>query len=205
QDVTLWGPTHIQMIAGASLATLALMILYVEAVRTAGRAPRYERAWWIVAGGAFLIGLSTFQGEFDFGVPQFRQLFHPVLIMLAASIALVAVRIRFGRGGALGAVVFFLAIRGTLTLLIGPWLGRTTLHFPLYLVEALVVEAVALRVPRERQLTVGLWAGLGIGTVGLAAEWAWSHVWMPLPWHASLLPAAAIFAPLAAVAGGSSR
>ncbi len=41
-----------------------------------------------------------------------------------------------------------------------------------------------------------------IGTVGLAAEWAWSHVWMPLPWPAELFPEAAILGFAAAVAGG---
>ncbi len=33
QDVTLWGPTHIQMIGGASLATLAMWALYAEGTR----------------------------------------------------------------------------------------------------------------------------------------------------------------------------
>src|SRR5207302_4150981 len=65
-----------------------------------------------------------------------------------------------------------------------------------------IVEVVAARVGEGRQLTLGLWAGAGIGTVGLAAEWAWSHIWMPLPWHASLLPEAAVFGFLAAMAGG---
>src|SRR5205823_1831236 len=142
QDVTLWGPTHIQMIGGASLATLALWVLAVEGERAAARAGRPMpghriRTIEISLGGAFLIGLSTLQGEFDFGVPQFNQLFHPVLIMLAAGIGLVAVRIRAGKGSALLAAAFFLALRGTLTVLIGPVLGRSILHFPLYLVEAL--------------------------------------------------------------------
>ena len=51
--------------------------------------------------GGFLIGLSTFQAEFDFGVPQFRFVFQPMLIMLAAGIGLVAVRQWGGRGTAL--------------------------------------------------------------------------------------------------------
>src|SRR5437867_3910387 len=198
------------MIGGASLATLAMWILMVEGLRVRRRGRGDDSArnsvvehQDIFIGGAFLIGMSTLQAEFDFGVPQFRQLYHPVLLMLGASVALVAVRIRAGRGSALGAALFFLAIRGLLTLLIGPVLGRTILHFPLYLVEALIVEVVAARVGDGRQLTLGLWAGAGIGTVGLAAEWAWSHIWMPLPWHASLLPEAAVFGFLAAVAGGT--
>ena len=62
--------------------------------------------------GALLLGLSTFQAEFDFGVPQFRMVFQPMLIMLAAGVALVAARIWLGRGAALGAALFFLAMRG---------------------------------------------------------------------------------------------
>jgi hypothetical protein len=61
---------------------------------------------------------------------------------------------------------------------------------------------VALRVSTNRQLSLGAWAGLGIGTVGLAAEWGWSQLWMPLPWHASLLPGGAVLGLLAGVAGG---
>ena len=41
--------------------------------------------------GGLLIGLSTFQAEFDFGVPQFHMAFHPVLIAIAAGVALVGV------------------------------------------------------------------------------------------------------------------
>ncbi|MBL8777507.1 MAG: hypothetical protein JNK12_16310 [Acidimicrobiales bacterium] len=217
QDVTAWGPTHIQMIGGASLATLAAWALGVEGARC--RAPRpadptdaqrrqarrdaaLDRGRDILAGGGFLIGLSTLQIEFDFGVPQFRQLFHPVMIVLAASIALVAVRIRAGRGAALAAVAFFLVVNGTLSWAITEPLGRSTMHFPLYLVEALVVEAVALVIPRRRQVTLGLVAGLGIATVGLAAEWAWTHVFFPLPWGTALLPEAPLLALVAGAAGG---
>jgi len=207
QDVTLWGPTHIQMIGGASLATLAMWVLAVEGERAAKAAgqPVSPRAMWRIhlsLAGAFLIGMSTLQAEFDFGVPQFNQLFQPAMIMLAAGIALVAARIRLGKGGAFGAVGFFLLFRGVLTLLIGPILGRTLLHFPLYIAEAAVIELVALRVPaRSKPLTLGLWSGLGIGTVGLAAEWGWTHIFMPLPWHASLLPLGAVWGFVGAVCG----
>jgi hypothetical protein len=213
QDVTLWGPTHIQMIGGASLATLGTWILEEEGRR---RNPERRRAITrgggvlgfvvgrsdIIAAGAFLVGLSTLQGEFDFGVPQFRAVYQPILIMLAAGIGLVTARIRAGRGGALGAVLVFLVIRGGLTLIIAPGLGRSVLHFPLYIVEALLVEGVAFAVSPRRQVTFGAVSGLLIGTVGLAAEWGWSHVWMPLPWTSALWPEAAILGFVAAVAAG---
>ncbi len=149
QDVTAWGPTHIQLIGGASLSTLACWALVVEGERVAGeRATPLGRGIARVAdlgfAGALLIGLSTLQVEFDFGVPQFRGILHPVLIALGAGVALVAVRIRLGRGGALFAVAFFWVARAALT---GGIIAfeRSTQHIPLYVAEALIVELVAAR------------------------------------------------------------
>ncbi len=76
-----------------------------------------------------------------------------------------------------------------LALLVGPVLGETTPHFPLYIVEAAGRRGgriVASR-PADRCAS-GSSRGLGIGTVGLAAEWAWSHIWMPLPWPSAAVP-----------------
>ena len=42
---------------------------------------------------------------------------------------------------------------------------------------------------------------MGIGTVGLAAEWGWSHVFMPLPWPSALFPEGALLGFAMAVAG----
>jgi hypothetical protein len=207
QDVTLWGPTHLMLIGGASLATLGAMALIAEAVSSLGRDPgrRGARPLYVLRRallvGGFLVALSTFQGEFDFGVPQFRQVLHPVLIMIAAGIGLVTARIYLGRGGALQAVLGFLVIRAFLALMVGGVWDQTAPHFPLYVVEALLVEAVFLR-PRS-PVASGALAGVLIGSVGLAAEWAWSHVWMPIPWTASLLPEAAIAGFTAAVAAGA--
>jgi hypothetical protein len=207
QDVTLWGPTHLVLFGAAALSTLGALILLQEGKQSAEfnafpERPAMHRALTIAMCGAFLIALSTFQGEFDFAVPQFRLDWHPILLMMAASIGLVTARIVAGRGGALGAALFFILVRGLLSIWVGPITGHTALHFPLYLVEALVVEAVATRVPRERPIRLGLYAGIGIGTLGLAAEWAWSYVWWELPWPESMLPEAAIAAFIVAVAGG---
>lgn len=210
QDVTLWGPTHLLMIGGASLATLGVWALQIEGRRAAPASVKVDRsvAFWraqadTLSAGAFLLGMSTFQAEFDFGVPQFQLLFHPILIMLAAGVALVPARVRIGRGGALRAVAFFLVLRGLLSVFVGPGTGHVVPHFPLYVVEALCVEAVAWRVGSSRPITVGLVSGPLIGTVGLASEWGWSHVWMPISWPASLLPLAVVFGLLAACAGAT--
>ena len=122
--------------------------------------------------------------------------------MLAASIALVTARIWIGRGGALMAVFGFLLIRGLLTGLVGGVWGQTTPHFPLYIAEAICVEVVALLLTIRRRCLFGAVAGAAIGTIGLAAEWGWSHVWMTMSWPSSLLPEAVILGLLAAVSGG---
>jgi hypothetical protein len=209
QDVTLWGPTHILMVAGASLSTLGVWVLLVEAgrVRQPGSGIKYADLMWKLRttsiAGAFLIGMSALQGEFDYGVPQFQLVYQPILIALAAGVALIAARVKLGRGGALGATAFYLGLYGALSLIIGPIFGLSTLHFPLYIAEALLVELVAWRFPaRARPVTFGALSGVLIGTVGLAAEWGWSHVWMPLPWPSSLLPEAAVLGLAAGVAGG---
>jgi hypothetical protein len=209
QDVTLWGPTHLMLIGGGSLATLGAMALTTEALGSArgGGEPkesplaiRIRRAMLV---GGFLVALSTFQGEFDFGVPQFRLVLHPTLEMLAAGIALVTARIYLGRGGALMAVAGFIVIRGFLALTVGVIFGQTLPHFPLYVVEAVLVELVFLRATRLRPVAAGALAGVAVGTIGLAAEWGWSHVWMPIPWPASIFPEAAIAGLIAAVGGGA--
>jgi hypothetical protein len=208
QDVTLWGPTHLMLIGGASLATLGGMVLMGEAITAIGRDPEREGTPWVyhvrraLLVGGFLVALSTFQAEFDFGVPQFREVYQPILIMLAAGIGLVACRLFIGRGGALLAVGGYLVIRGFLAILVGVVWGEVTPHFPLYIVEALLVEAVFLRAGGRSPVLNGAIAGALIGTIGLAAEWAWSHIWMPIPWNDSLLPEAAIAGFLTAVAAG---
>jgi hypothetical protein len=211
QDVTLWGPTHLMLIGGASLSVLGAWALHAEGDeerRAANRPlPRWTRFRETVLASAFLVAMSTFQGEFDFGVPQFALALHPTLIMLAAGVALVAARVRLGPGGAIAALVGYVAIRGTLAILVGGVFGEVTPHFPPYLGEALVVELVAVAYLRggpaeERPISFGAISGLGIGTIGLASEWAWSHVWVVNPWPASLFPEGAILGFVAAVAGG---
>jgi hypothetical protein len=195
QDVTLWGPTHLMLIGGAAMTLIGIAIIQVEvrrAVRQSGL-PDLEYGWvrhlrhvWLP--GGLLVGLATFQGEFDFGVPQFQLIFHPMLIMMAAGVGLVMARVWLGPGRAFGAALFFIAMRGILALLVHNSLDESLPHFPLFLVEAALVEGVALFISVKRTLLFGAVSGVLIGTVGLAAEWGWSHIWMPIPWPAEMLP-----------------
>jgi hypothetical protein len=197
------------LIGGASMTLVGIAVLQTEAQRAlkaAGKTPN-EKPWMhklrmVGLTGGLLLGMSTFQAEFDFGIGQFRLVFHPILIMLASGVVLVAARIWLGRGAALGAVLFFLLIRGLIALLVGPIFGQSTPHFPLYLASAAVVELLALAIPVQRRpLAFGAWAGVLIGSVGLAAEWAFTQVWMPLPWTGALLPEGALLGFAAAVCG----
>src|SRR3954464_1556148 len=217
QDVTLWGPTHLMLFGGAGMTLIGRASLLVEGERAArreraangetsaatGLAGRrlmdFQRAGLI---GGFLIGMSTFQGEFDFGVPQFQLVFHPMLIAWAAGIALVTARLWGGRGAALVAVAFFIAIRGIVSIFVGPIMGEVTPHFPLYIVEGALVEGIAYLISTRKPIRFGAWCGVAIGTVGFGAEWLWSHIWMPLPWPSSLMPEGLIFAVIAGVSGG---
>src|SRR6476646_1814815 len=210
QDVTLWGPTHLMLIGGAAMTLVGIAVLSVEGLRATGSGgspaeePAHTKMLRAVAlTGGLMLGLSTFQAEFDFGVPQFQLIFQPLMLMVAAGVGLVMARLYAGPGAALGAAGFFILLRGGLALIVGPVLGQSLPHFPLYIVEAVVVEAVALFVSTRRPLRFGLAAGIGIGTVGRAAEWAWSQLWMPLPWPGASLPEIAIVGFAAAVAGAT--
>ncbi len=112
-------------------------------------------------------------------------------------------RVLAGRGGALVAVGFYLVVRATITFLVAEPLGESVDHFPLYIAEALAVEGLALLVAaRERPYRFGVLSGIAIGTVGVLAEYGWSHVWMPLPWPSAMLGEAIVFGVVAGVAGG---
>src|SRR4051812_13777605 len=206
QDVTLWGPTHLLLIGGASFSILGQWVLDVEGGKAAKNPAREGSPFTYIRNvslvGSLLVGLSTFQAEFDFSVPQFRLVWQPLLLALAAGIGLVAARVRLGRGGAIAAALFFIGLRGLLSLLVGPIFGQTTPHFPLYIVEAGIVELVALRWGRSRPITLGVVSGVLIGTIGFAAEYAWANVVDTIGWPPSLIVEGVICALIAGVAGG---
>jgi hypothetical protein len=232
QDVTLWGPTHLIMLSGGLLTLVGVVILFEEGVAVSRKRRAFvERAnghpesipgprqtllarladlipaipLWptraLIAGG-FLAGLSIYQGEFDYGVPQFELVLQPLMIAASAGLALVAARIWLGPGGALGAVAWYLLIRGAVWLVVGVILGRTDPAMPLYLPEALVIEAVALALVR-RPLLFGPVAGLAAGTIGFAGEWPWINAIYPIHWTSALLPEGPVVAGVAGVAAGT--
>lgn len=205
QDVTLWGPTHLMMIGGACFSLFAVLMLERE-----GEAQEGEQVYhgvfitflrYLSFGGLF-IGLSVYQIEFDFGVPQFRLVFQPMLIAGAAALAAVAARLTMGRGAALIAAIFAIALRGGVALLVGPILGAPINWFPLYLGPALAVELVALTPLVKRPIVFGAVAGLGVGTVGLWLESLWIAAVYHYPWPISMWgEALAMAVPVAVLMG----
>jgi hypothetical protein len=175
---------------------------------SSARSPRFATiAMWVrrvALGGGLLLAVDVFTMEFDFGVPQFAAVFQPLLLAFGAGLGLVVARMWAGVGGALAATAFFLLLRGILTVLVGPVLGETAPAAPLFLVEALCVELVALALLRRRSpLAFGVASGLAVGSAGFAAEWAWSQLVMPIPWQPALLPEGLVFALAGGLVGGT--
>jgi hypothetical protein len=184
-DVTMWSPTHLMMIGGASLSPIPMWLMLSEA--GAVKTGRGKLLWGSMA-GVVMVGLSTFQLEFDMGIPQWQALYHPLLIAAAMGIGLVAARTALGKGGAIMATISFLVLRGLMALLVGGVLGRSLPHFPLYLGGALCVEAAFLVLKNRSVVLQALVAGLLISTAGLGVEWVWTHIFFQYPWQPGLLP-----------------
>ncbi|MBW3574160.1 MAG: hypothetical protein KY450_04735 [Actinobacteria bacterium] len=199
-DITLWSPTHLMLVGAGGLATVPLWLMMVEA-RAGAEPTLLGRGIEALALGAILTGVSTFQGEFDFGVPQFQILYYPVLAALAAGFALVLARLALGPGGTLKALAAYLVIRGVVALVVGGALGHTVPRFPLYLAAALAVEATAWWLGTEHRLRFAVVAGALVGIVGVGGEIAlvialgWFHL------SPGFLPKAMVLAP---VAGGAA-
>jgi hypothetical protein len=218
QDVTLWGPTHLMMITGGLLVLLSSFILMREGMRSQ-RAPRTREEKRAAAAegqrkstlgllgnsllmGGVLAGMTiAYQQEFSYGVPQFRLLYHPILIAFSSGLALTAARTLYGRGGALLTGLGALLLSALLSLIGHYFFGEITMHFPLYIAGALCVELAGLiALKKGRYWFAGL-SALLIGTLGTLAEYGWSHVWMPLPWPSSILLTAFAASILAAACG----
>jgi len=200
EDLTLWSPTHLLLIGGPTLSILGLLMLLLQG-GSLGRPTRLARIATAALPGFLLLALTDLQAEFGFGVPQFRLLFHPITVAVAAGFTLALARVLLGPLGALKALAAYwiLSVPPLVIALAEP--DRTFERTPLYLAAALAVELAGLRGWRT-PLAFGAVAGLAAGTVGLAAEWALSRVWMPFPWGEALLPEAPLLAAVAGLAAG---
>jgi hypothetical protein len=206
QDVTLWGPTHLMMIGGAGFSTISALLLEYEGDRYMGddkpKDGLFLKSVRYLGFGGIIIGLSVFQIEFDFGVPQFRQVFEPMLIAAAGAFGLVAARMMLGRFAAILAALFAIVLRGLVALVVGPILGSPINWFALYLGAAVVVEVVALTPIFKRPILFGAVSGLLVSTVGLWLESFWIDAVYHYPWPSSIWPEALMMAvPVAILTG----
>ena len=197
-DVTMWSPTHMLMILGATFTGLAAwLILAASGVRPTDGP--WGRGAHVVCGWLTVQGLLAPMGEFTFGVPQFSLLFAPILVSMAAGLGLVAFRLVHGAWWTLGLVVvnFVLQVSGFVDFG-GDQDPVDTRFSATFLASAVVVELAARFLGTADRTRFALVSGLGIGTVGLAAEWAWNQdAWQV--WSEALLPEAVVLATVAAV------
>ncbi|WP_354700669.1 hypothetical protein DSM112329_00954 [Paraconexibacter sp. AEG42_29] len=206
QDVTLWGPTHTMFIGGVLAAGAGAALLLAEGARASGSEPFrgrgvLRRPVAAVLAGIFLYLWTAAMHEFNWGVPQYRELWQPLLLAFGGAQALVLARVLGGRGGTLAALGIWLPMQLAMVLAIGGPLETTAPAMPLFIAEALIIEAIAARRWND-PVRFGAACGVGVGTLGLAANYGWSHVVMPLPWQPSLLTEAIPVAIAAGVAGG---
>jgi hypothetical protein len=195
-DVTMWSPTHLLMIVGASLSPIATWLALAEA-KVSPRDGAWARGLHVTVAMCALLGLASTQGEFEFGVPQFQQLYHPILIALAAGLALTAARLVLGRFWPflIGAMAAFFGTGGGSLFAQSDSFARSS---ALFIFSAAAVELAALLVGTKHRIRYAIVCGIGVGTLGLAGEWWWNrHAFQP--WTTNLLPDAAILGLVTAI------
>ena len=195
-DITLWGPMHLIGILGLTLASFGgLTSSWLErgAARTARRAALFGDITLFFA--AALLGWTVLAlAEYEFNVPQFPTVYHPILLGGLPSFVLVlASRLSSRRWGATLVTAAFTLLR----FVIAGWL-ITASHLDLAgftrpLIPLLVPSGVVADLLAKRQAS-GWLAGLTTGGVTLAANLAAVNVadgilWTPMTVGAALLPA----------------
>jgi hypothetical protein len=212
QDVTLWGPTHVMIIGGTLAGGIGGALLLLEGALAAGVNPfvggkgsrsAAARILPVLLAAIFLYFWAAVMDEFNWGVPQYRAVWQPMLMAFGAAQTFVLARLLIGKGGSFAALAVWLPVQIGMSLVIGGPLKVTMPSMPLFVVEAVVVEAIGLTALVRSPLRLGLVSGLGIGTIGFASEYAWANLAMPLPWTPAILAEGIPVAIVAALAGGA--
>lgn len=196
-DVTMWSPTHMLMILGAAFVGVAAWLVLADAgVRPHDN--RWSMGIHVVAAWLALQGLVAPLGEFSFGVPQFQQIFHPMILVIASAFAFTAIRLVLGRWWSLGIALF--NIVSTTNLLNGDDPLIETKVVGIYVTSALAVELVGLVFGTDNRLRFAIASGVGVATLGLAGDYWWNANNAYQPWNSNLLPDAVIFGLIVGVA-----
>ena len=196
-DVTMWSPTHMLMILGAAFVGIASWLVLADA----GVKPhdsRWSMGIHVVAAWLTLQGLIAPLGEFAFGVPQFQQIFHPMILVLASAFAFTTMRLVLGPWWGIGIAAF--NIVSTTSVFAGDDPLIETKVVGIYVVSAIAVELAARIVGTERRARFAVVSGLGVATLGFAGDYWWNSDNAYQPWNTNLLPDAVIFGVIVGVA-----
>ncbi|HKX18215.1 MAG TPA: hypothetical protein VJT33_09435, partial [bacterium] len=173
-DVTLWGPMHLVGLLGLAVGRFGgLVCAWIERRQTDD--PHRRRLFGGLAvffAATLLAGVVVVTGEYEFMVPQFPMVFHPVLLAGLPVFPLLLIALLAPRPyAATVTALVFTAMRVALAgwLLIAShldWGGFSQPSIPMLLPTAVAVDLLAVR------RTPGWIAGVAAGAVTLAANLA---------------------------------
>ncbi len=184
-DVTLWAPMHLVGVLGLTLLSFGGLVASWVERRLSSSEPR-RRFFGMLAlfFAATLLGwFMLFLAEFEFNVPAFPMLWHPLLLVSLPSFALVLIaRLRPLPLAATWAALLFTALRLLLAGLLivtsqFDWAGLTRPMIPLLILSGVAADLLVVR--RAHPLLIGLL----LGAVGFLANWPLARIgevnWYP--------------------------
>lgn len=171
-DVTLWGPMHLVGLLGLAVGRFGgLVCAWIE--RRLTNDPRRRQLFGDLAvffAATLLAGVVVVTGEYEFMVPQFPMVFHPVLlaglpVFPLLLIALLAPRPYAATVSALVFTAMRVALAGLLMIASRlDWGGFSQPSIPMLIPAAIAVDLLAAR------RTPGWLTGVTAGAVTLAAN-----------------------------------
>ena len=204
-DVTVWSPPHIMLVAGMVIAPFGALIgLTLETNR---RLPaRLRRMWhdtgqlWrmpsselaaIAAGGVILATALAVLAEYDFDLPIYQLVYHPIILSALSAFILVAAARASGRIGAatLAALAYTamrLAIHAELVLLDG-----IRPQIPLVLAAAPLIDLVLVGLPLRPMWVRAALAGAGFAGALVAVQVPYLQARGWVQWEPEMLAVAA--------------
>ena len=204
-DVTVWSPPHIMLVAGMVIAPFGALIgLTLETNR---RLPaRLRRLWhdtgqlWrmpsselaaIAAGGVMMATALAVLAEYDFDLPIYQLVYHPIILSALSAFILVAAARASGRIGAatLAALAYTamrLAIHAELVLLDG-----IRPQIPLVLAAAPIIDLVLVGLPLRPLWLRAALAGAGFAGALVAVQLPYLQARGWVQWEPEMLAVAA--------------
>ena len=204
-DVTVWSPPHIMLVAGMVIAPFGALIgLTLETnhqlpVRLRRmwhdtgqlwRLPRSELAG-IAAGGVILATALAVLAEYDFDLPIYGLVYHPIILSSLSAFILVAAARASGRIGAatLAALAYTamrLAVHAELVLLDG-----IRPQIPLVLAAAPIIDLVLVGLPLRPLWVRAALAGAGFAGALIAVQLPYLQAYGWVQWEPEMLAVAA--------------